>query len=234
VRRAEHALERPVVLGLLEQREDAATVVVHHDEDQVGARLTGAEEQAGRVVQERQVAQQGRGGAAAARLMCQGGAHRGGDRPVDPARAPAGQHAEPGARRHLLVEVADRQAGRRPQQRAVRQRRGQVTGEPGLGEGGVAIEDRGRGGAGGRVRRPPRGQPARLGRPLGGAGQPQRRCHVGGAAGRVGPVPPALGDDHVAGGRARVRPQVGKLRPGQARPPRRDDHVWPVTSHKLR
>jgi hypothetical protein len=233
--RAEHALERPAVLGLLEQREDTATVVVHHHENQIRARLAGAEEQAGRVVQERQVTQQGSGRAATAPLMCQGGARRGGNRPVDPARAAAGEHAQPRARRHLLVEVTDRQAGRRPQQRAVRQRRGQVTGQPGLGEQVTTVEDRGRGGLGRRVSRSPGRQPFGARWPAAPAGQPDRRRHVGGAARRVGPVSPALGDDHVPGGLTGTggRPQVSQLRPGQARPARRHDDVWPVTGHEL-
>ena len=150
--------ERPVVLGLLQQREDAAAVVVRHHQDQVGARLAGAEEQAGRVVQEREVAQQRRGGAAPRALVGQGGTGRGGDHPVDPARAPAGQHPEPGARRHLLIEVADRQAGRGPQQRAVRQRRRQVTREPRLGQAGPR-------GRGSRSRRPGPPGPPRATRP---------------------------------------------------------------------
>jgi len=69
VRRAEHPLERPAVLRLLQQREDAAAVVVGHHDDQVGPRFPGADEQAGRVVQEREVAQQGRGRAAPRALV---------------------------------------------------------------------------------------------------------------------------------------------------------------------
>ena len=129
---------------------------------QVGPRLFRPGEQAGRVVQERQVAEQGDGGPAAGPLVGERRPARGRDQAVDAARTPAGQHRDPGPRRHLLIEVADGQAGRGPQQRPVRQRRRQVAGEPGLAESAssasrMAAAAR----AGRRVRRQPGRQPAR-------------------------------------------------------------------------
>ena len=171
VRRAEHPLERPVVLRLLQQREDAAAVVVGHDEDQVGPRLPGTDEQAGGVVQEREVAYQGGGGTAPRALVGQRGTGRRGDHAVDPAGAPAGQHPEPGPRRHLLIQVTDGQAGRGPQQGAVRQGRRQVPREPRLGQALAVVEDGRRRGRGRRIGRAPGGQP----RGARGAGPPPHR-----------------------------------------------------------
>ncbi len=226
MRGAEHPLERPVVLRLLQQREDAAAVVVGHDQDQVGPRLPRADEQARGIVQEREVTHQGSGGTAARALVSQRRTGRRGDHAVDPARAPAGQHGQPGPRCHLLVQVADGQAGRRPQQCAVRQGRRQVPGEPRLGEG-LAVGEEGRGrGRGRRVGRAPGRQPVRAGAGAGPPGQPYRRHHVGGTAHRVGPVPRALRDDHVAGRRTRF--QVAELSAGQPGPPGGHDDVRPV------
>ena len=60
VRGAEDALERGGVLrrALLQQAEDAAAAVVEHDDREVGARLVRADDQAGGVVQQREVAEQ--------------------------------------------------------------------------------------------------------------------------------------------------------------------------------
>ena len=59
VRRPEDALERPgrpAERRLLQQGEDAAPVVVDHDQAQIGDRLARTDDQPGRIMQERQVA----------------------------------------------------------------------------------------------------------------------------------------------------------------------------------
>ena len=186
VRGAEHPLEGCGERGLLQQREDPAPVVVDHDQHQVGARLLRPGEQAGRIVQERQVAEQGDGGAAPGPLMGERRPARGGDQAVDAARAPAGQHRDSGPRRHLLIEVADGEAGGGPQQRPVRQGGRQVAGEPGLAGGVIGVEDGGGGGARRRVRGQPRRQPSGAGRARARpAGPPRRRRW------RSGPDPPS-------------------------------------------
>jgi len=90
VRGAEQPLERARERGLLQGGEDAAAVVVDHDQAQVGTRLVRAEGQARRVVQERQVPDQREGRAA----VGQRGTDRRRGGAVDPAGTAAGQHAE--------------------------------------------------------------------------------------------------------------------------------------------
>ncbi|ODQ87139.1 hypothetical protein BFG51_16220 [Dietzia alimentaria] len=96
---AEDALEvgGQARVPLFEQGEDATAVVVGHDDRQVvGVPLPRPEQQAGHVVQERQVAQQ-RDGPPRRR---QRDPDRGGDRAVDPRRPAVGVH------RHIRIERA--------------------------------------------------------------------------------------------------------------------------------
>ena len=239
VRRAEDALERagPGEGRLLQQGENPAAVVVDHDQAQVGGGLTRAEDQPGRVVQERQVPQEGEGRSAACGLVGQGRADRRRGGAVDAAGAAAGQDTDPGAGRHVVVQVADGQAGRRPQQGAVRERGPEVPGQPRFAQGVGGVQDLVGGAAGRRIRPQPRFQPAGA-RPAPSAvpvgfravGQADSRGHVGGGARRI--VPPAglPGDDDVA--RRREFEQAGLLA-GQAGAPRGDDDVRPVRAHEF-
>ena len=59
VRRPEDTLEWPRKACWLQRGEDAAAVVVDHDEADVRPRLSGADRQARRVMHEREVAEQG-------------------------------------------------------------------------------------------------------------------------------------------------------------------------------
>ncbi len=101
VRGAEQPLERAGAGGLLQGGEDAAAVVIDHDQAQVGPRLARAEGQAGRVVQERQVADQRERRAA----VGQRGADRRGGGAVDAAGAAAGQHAQVGTGEKSQVNI---------------------------------------------------------------------------------------------------------------------------------
>ena len=157
--------------------------------------------------------------------------------PSTAAGAAAGQHPDPGPRRHVQVQVADRQAGRRPQQRAVRQRGRQVTGQPGLGERLARVEDR-VGGAAAPRRRPaarPRARPSRGPGPGRGPDSRDRRRHVGRAPGRVGPAPGSLGEHHVPGRRGPgPAAQERQLAAGQPGPAGRDDDLGPVPGDESR
>ena len=136
---------------------------------------------------------------------------------VDAAGASAGQDADPVAGRHVVVQVADGQAGRRPQQGAVRQRRREVPRQPRFGQDVPGVEDLVRGAAGRRVRPQPRFQPGRA-RPAPSAvpvgfratGQADSRGHVRGGTRRI--VPPAglPGDDDVARRRPGPRARLGQ------------------------
>ena len=105
MRGAEDPLERRPVLGraLLEQAEDRAAVVVHHDDREVRAGLARPDHQPVRVVQEGQVAEQRvrRAGGG------EGGADRGRHGPVDAGHAAVGQHGHAGSRAGQ-EQVADR------------------------------------------------------------------------------------------------------------------------------
>ena len=111
VRGAEHPLEGRGERGLLQQGEDPAPSLLTTTSSRSGRGSSGLGEQAGRVVRERGSPSR----AAAGPPRPAGGRGRparGGDQAVDAARAPAGQHRDPRPRRHLLVEIADGEAGR--------------------------------------------------------------------------------------------------------------------------
>ena len=225
--------------GLLQGGEDAAAVVVGDHQDEVRAGFLRAREQPGRVVQERQVTQERGGRAAAGRLMRERRPGRRRDQPVDAARSPAGQHPQAVPDGQVPVQVADGQAGRGPQQRPVRQGRAEVAGQPGLGQLTACVQDRVGGAAGGRIRLLPSAQPpgrpapGRRG-PARGPGQPHRRGHVGGGAGRVGPAARSLGQDDLPGAVRRGLAQERRLAPGQPRAARADDQVRAVRGQKSR
>ncbi len=184
-------------------------------------------------MQEREITQQGGGGAAAGRLVGERGPAGRGDQPVDAAGPPAGQYPQAVPGGQVPVQVADRQAGRGPQQRPAGQRRGQVARQPRLGQLTGGVQDRVHRPAGGRVRLLPVPQPA--GREPGGrAGQPDGGGHVGGGARRVRPAAGALGEDHLARAIGRALPQEGGLAAGQPRPARADDQVRAVRGEEAR
>ena len=98
VRRPEDALERPgrpAERRLLQQGEDAAPVVVDHDQAQIGDRLARTDDQPGRIMQERQVADERKRRPAAGRLVRERRTDRRRGGAVDPASSPAGQDADP-------------------------------------------------------------------------------------------------------------------------------------------
>src|ERR1035441_9971096 len=73
MRGAEDPLERAGERGLLQRREDPAAVVVDHNDGEVGTGFVRAEEQARRIVQDGEIAEQRGGPAAASPLVGQGG-----------------------------------------------------------------------------------------------------------------------------------------------------------------
>jgi hypothetical protein len=121
VRRREHPLERGRVVGatLLQQAEDAAAVVVHHDDRQVGPGLVRADHEARRVVEEREVPHQRVRRPAADPLVGERGADRRGHHPVDPGEAAVREHPDVLPRRGGQIRVPDRLRGAEHQQPVV-------------------------------------------------------------------------------------------------------------------
>jgi hypothetical protein len=104
---AGHAAAEP---SRLEPLEDAAAVVVDHDHAQVGPRLPGPDRQPGGVVQQGQVPdQRERDRPGMVGRMRERRPGRGGEGPVDPARAPAGHHPQVRPRRQREIDIPHRQ-----------------------------------------------------------------------------------------------------------------------------
>ena len=107
VRRAEERLEVLGQVGLGQEREDAATVIVDHDEGDVEPAARGAEE-AVRIVQEAQIAEERHD-----RTRRRGGhAKRGRDEAVDTVHAAIGEEPDAVTRRGEALDVAHRHARR--------------------------------------------------------------------------------------------------------------------------
>ncbi len=225
MRRAEEPLERTGKSRLLQGGEDPAAVVVDHDQAQVGPRLTRPEGQAGRVVQEGQVPDQGERRAA----VSQRGSDRRRHRTVDPAGPPAGHDADVSAGYGMKINIPNGHTARGPQKCVFRQPEDQVPGQARFGQPVLPVEDGVHRVAGRAVGPEPRVQPGL--RPGWRASEPESRGDVGGGPLRVRPVSRPLPDDDMPADRSG---QEDRLGPGKPWPPGRHDDIGAIRPDEFR
>src|SRR5262245_13442209 len=115
MRRPEDSLEA-VDAGLGKKGEDAAAVVIDHDERQVGLRVVRVDEEAVTVMEIGEVAKQRIGMAASSLLPAQCGADRRGDQAINAVDPAVAHHDEALARFHRELEIPDWLAGRHEEQ----------------------------------------------------------------------------------------------------------------------
>ena len=133
---AEQALEVAGEVGLWEEGEDPAAVVVDDDEDRLHVAAPG-QQQPILVVEHGEVPGEGDGRPP----PCQRGPEGGGDETVDAARAAVGHHPQAASRAHERLQVPDRHARCGHKGRAVRAPGGEVPGGPRLCCGLLGVED---------------------------------------------------------------------------------------------